>query len=318
MKRLVPALVIAAALFVPSHSSAAGDGLLEPSGTYMFAQRDTCNLYMDVYEPAEGSVREIGGVTKPTVLFMFGGGFKEGTRNAGHYNKWFSMLTGDGYRVVSIDYRLGLKDARKVGVAQSGLVSDAIEIAVEDLFSATCFLVDNAASLGIDPAAIVISGSSAGAISVMQGQWEACNRSERAAVLPEGFRYAGVMSFAGAIFSKQGRVRYEEEPAPVMMLHGTSDKIVRYGQIWFFNLRFAGAGVLVKTFEKGGYNYNILRFKDRGHEIASSMVDNYAEEIRFLETNVMRGEKRIVDAMVDDPSIKRFKGAVKAKDLYKD
>jgi len=25
---------------------------IEPSGTYMFAQRDTCNLYMDVYNPA--------------------------------------------------------------------------------------------------------------------------------------------------------------------------------------------------------------------------------------------------------------------------
>ena len=40
--------------------------------TYMVAQRDTCDLFMDVYEPVA-----IPGDTldRPTILFVFGGGF---------------------------------------------------------------------------------------------------------------------------------------------------------------------------------------------------------------------------------------------------
>lgn len=45
---------------------------ISPDGTYMFAQRDTCDLYLDVYDPAPGSVTTLDGKTKPTVLFMFG------------------------------------------------------------------------------------------------------------------------------------------------------------------------------------------------------------------------------------------------------
>ena len=48
---------------------------ISPDGTYMFAQRDTCDLYLDVYDPAPESVTTLDGKTKPTVLFMFGGGF---------------------------------------------------------------------------------------------------------------------------------------------------------------------------------------------------------------------------------------------------
>ena len=53
----------------------------ELSGTYMVAQRDTCDLYMDVYLPAPGSQTTIDGKAKPTILFVFGGGFITGSRN---------------------------------------------------------------------------------------------------------------------------------------------------------------------------------------------------------------------------------------------
>src|SRR5574344_492276 len=84
-------------------------GLLRPDGTYKYAQKDTCNLYMDIYNPAPGSQTTYLGKQKPAVLFMFGGGFVEGTRNAKQYGQWFKMLTEDGYKVISIDYRLGFK-----------------------------------------------------------------------------------------------------------------------------------------------------------------------------------------------------------------
>lgn len=69
---------------------------------------------MDIYSPAEGSVTEIDGRRKPTILYIFGGGFMEGNRRDGTAMEWFEDMTGDGYGVVAIDYRLGLKGVRGV------------------------------------------------------------------------------------------------------------------------------------------------------------------------------------------------------------
>ena len=218
----------------------AADKPIEPDGTYMFVKRDTCDLFLDVYNPAKGSQTTLNGKDKPTVIFMFGGGFIQGTRDDQDYKKWFRQLTDNGYRVISIDYRLGLKGSNKVGVAQVNVLDKAIHMAVEDLFSATRFIIDNADELGVNPSNIVISGSSAGAITVMQAEYEVCNRTSWAEVLPKDFRYAGVMSFSGAILSRKGEVKYASSPAPTLMLHGTADNLVNYKQIKFFNLGFFG------------------------------------------------------------------------------
>ena len=42
-------------------------GAQEADGTYFFAQRDTCNLFMDVYNPSRQSERTFQGKAKPTI-----------------------------------------------------------------------------------------------------------------------------------------------------------------------------------------------------------------------------------------------------------
>ena len=289
---------------------------ISPDGTYLYVERDTCDLYLDVYNPAKGSQTTIDGKKKPTIVFMFGGGFIRGTRDDESYNDWFRMLTQNGYRVVSIDYRLGLKGSDKVGIAQVNVLDKAIHMAVEDLFSATVFMIDNAEALGIDPSNIVISGSSAGAISVMQAEYEVCNRTSWASVLPADFNYAGVMSFSGAILSRKGKVKYEEEPCPTLMLHGTADELVPYKQIAFFKLGFFGGGKLVERFRKFGYNYNMYHFTDYGHEIAGSMDTTTDLQFKFLEDNVMGGKDRIVETWIEDPNVYKGSGPQSRKELY--
>lgn len=295
----------------------AKESAITPDGTYLFAERDTCELYLDVYNPAKGSKTSIDGKKKPTIVFMFGGGFIGGQRDDESYNKWFKMLTQNGYKVVSIDYRLGLKGSKKVGVAQVNVLDKAIHMAVEDLFSATAFMIENADALGIDPSNIVVSGSSAGAISVMQAEYEICNNTAWTAELPEGFNYAGVMSFAGAILSRKGKVKYAESPCPTMMLHGTADGLVPYKQIALFNLGFFGGGKLVERFQKFDYNYNMYHFVDYGHEIAGSMETTFDLQIKFLENNVMQGDKRVIEAWISDPDVYKGRGPQSRKELYK-
>lgn len=312
MKKIIISLILAAVCI----GAAAQNAHLNPDGTYMFVQRDTCDLFMDVYEPAAGSQTSIGGISKPTVIFMFGGGFIRGTRDDQSYNKWFRLMTGNGYRVISIDYRLGLKGSDKVGIAQVNVLDNAIHMAVEDLFSATAYIIDNAEQLGVDPANIVISGSSAGAISVMQAEYEIANCTSWASVLPEGFNYAGVMSFSGAILSREGKVDYKNDPCPTLMLHGTSDELVPYKQIKVFNLGFFGAGKLVERFQKYGLNYNMYHFINYGHEIAGSMDTTFDLQTKFLENNVMQGKMRIIEAWVDDPGVWKGSGPQSRKELY--
>ena len=289
---------------------------VSPSGEYLFAQRDTCQLFMSVYEPVEGSITTIDGKKKPTILFVFGGGFIMGDRNAKAYLPWFRLYNENGYRVITIDYRLGLKGAGNVGVKDIDVIYNAIQIGVEDLYGATAFIIDNAEALGVDPSNIVIAGSSAGAIISLQAEWHLCNRSGHSGILPKDFRYAGVMSFSGAIFSREGKIRYAQEPAPTLLMHGTADKIVNYNHIVLFKNRFEGSKPLADIYAKNSYNYNIYRYEGNQHEIASSFVLSFPEQIRFLETNVMKGEKRIVDVSVSDPSIKVW-NVNSTKELYK-
>ena len=315
MKRII--LSIMTLITAAGLVAEAAEPIITPDGTYIFEKRDTCDLFLDIYNPAEGSQTSIEDIEKPTILFMFGGGFIRGTRNDESYLPWFKAMTEDGYRIVSIDYRLGLKGSDKVGVAQVGALDKAIHMGVEDLYSATNFLNDNAAELGINPSNIVIGGSSAGAIIAMQAEYEICNGTSWTSVLPEGFRYAGVMSFSGAILSREGKVDYRlHSPAPTLMLHGTADELVPYKQIAILHLGFFGGGKLVERFQKFGYNFNMYHFIGYGHEIAASMPTTMDLQKRFLETNVMKGKKRIVEAWISDPDVYNGSGPQSRKELY--
>ena len=294
----------------------AASAQVTPDATYMFAQRDTCDLYMDVYDPADGSETSINGIDKPTVIFMFGGGFIRGTRDDEDYNKWFETMTENGYRIISIDYRLGLKGSDKVGVAQVNVLDKAIHMAVEDLFSATNFILDNADQFGVSADNLVISGSSAGAISVMQAEYEIANNTKWASVLPKGFNYAGVMSFSGAILSREGKVDYKKAPCATLMLHGTSDGLVPYNQIKVLKLGFFGGEKLVERFKKFGLSYNMYHFMGYGHEIAGSMFTTFDLQDKFLKVNVMQKKMRIVEAWIDDPNVYKGAGPQSRKELY--
>ena len=288
----------------------------QPTTTRLFATKDGQELYLDDYDATPGSATTLDGKSKPTIVFMFGGGFITGTRNDKFYMPWFKKLNDAGYEVVSIDYRLGMKDVKTSGgVSSAKAFRKAAQIAAEDLFSATAYLIDHGDELGIDPNNLVTSGSSAGAIAVLEADW-LLNNGRASEWLPEGFRYAGVMPFAGAIISVEGTPSYKTPPAPTAFFHGTDDKIVNYKQIHILKWGIFGSHRLARIFRKNGYSYNILRYNDHSHEIASTFISTFPEQIRFLETNVIRGLNRIVDSEIDDPEIYKGDLPTTRKQLY--
>lgn len=266
--------------------------------TVQFAKKDSAALCMDIYEPENGE-------NAVTVIFMFPGGFVSGERNGNGEKAFCNKLCQNGFRAISIDYRLGLKDMHKIGLKSIGLLHRAIYMAVEDLYSATVYILAHSEELGIDTDKIVISGASAGALSVLQAEYELCNRHDIASVLPEGFNYAGVISFSGAIFSENGKIKYREtDPCPHMLLHGTSDRIVLYNGVRVFNQNFAGTNRIAKVFLKEEYPCRIMRFKDNEHEIAGSYVFLADECMKFINDYVIGNSRRQSDALLVEPAIK--------------
>ena len=297
MKRLTLAL---AALLLCALSFAQGK-----KTTYMVAQRDTCDLYMDMYEPAV-----IPGDTldRPTVLFVFGGGFVMGQRDDPWVLPWFKVLNENGYRVVSVDYRLGLKGIKMRFdlfhlIESADYTKAAVDIGVEDVFAAVRYLADHP-ELGVKMDNIVISGSSAGAMISLSSELEACNRTVRAEILPEGFHFAGVMSFAGAIMSDTGKPAYKRAPCPQLLIHGTEDEAVTYDKMGFGRRGMYGSGYLVENVLKpAGYTYQIYRYVGHSHDMAANMLANWPEEKRFLEVAVMGKHALVIDSTVDDPTM---------------
>ena len=274
--------------------------------TYKVAQRDTCDLFMDVYDPV---IFPGDTLNRPTILFVFGGGFVMGQRDDPWVLPWFKLLNENGYRVVSVDYRLGLKGVKMKFdlfhlIQSADFTKKAVDIGVEDVFASVRYLCDNAEELGVNPDNIVICGSSAGAMISLSCELEACNRTSRAAILPEGFHFAGVMSFAGAIMSDTGKPAYKRTPCPQLLIHGTADEAVAYDKMGFGRRGMFGSSYLVENVLKpAGYTYQIYRYVDHSHDMAANMLANWPEEKRFLEVSVMGKNKLVIDSTVDDPTM---------------
>ena len=320
MKRIIilPLLLASLSAFAQAFMPDPGVRIPAPD-TYLFAHRDTCDLYLDVYKPVGGKEILPDGRHKPTVLYVFGGGFVAGARQDPFCYPWFKLLTEDGYRVVAIDYRLGLKGvemrfdlAHLVDAAKKS--KKAVDMGVEDVFSAISYLSEHPET-GVEMDNIVISGSSAGAMISLSSVWESCNARPLSKGLPEGFRFKGVMSFAGAIMTDTGKPSYAEMPCPHLLFHGTNDGAVEYGKTAFGKRGIYGSDALVDILAGIRCPYQIYRYKDHSHDMAANMEETWPEQKRFLEHTVIAGEALTIDALVDDPAM-TVRQTITLSDIY--
>ena len=256
--------------------------------TYCFVEGNE-PLYLDHYR-AEGEGKH------PCLLFAFGGGFSHGNRADERYMSYFDMLLKQGFDVVSIDYRLGMKftvDApQKIGPLRGAkLMYRSVNYAAEDVMRATKFILDNADKMGIDTKRIVTSGSSAGAIAVLQAENHLVNRSRYAKILPKEFNYAGVIAYAGAIYSVLCKPKWRKTPCPVMLFHGNADRNVPYRKATVLAIGFYGSDFIADQLHKKGATYYFHSAHYRDHSLALlPLYNNHDEIISFLRRCVLGGE----------------------------
>lgn len=239
---------------------------------------------MDIYLPGE----DYKGY--PLILFVHGGGFSEGRRDDPRYVQFAENLADKGYPVASITYRLTMK-GRSFGCDQPAENKIAtFRAAAEDIWDATRFLHDNAPVFGfMAPPPIVLCGSSAGAEAVLHAAyWPE-------ALLPDGFRYAGVIGMAAAIIELEWIS--DKNALPTLLFHGIDDPLVPFGSdSHHFCPTHAPGYLLLHGSEsiagrlKGlGKPYLLYKGLEGGHGWADKpMFDHLDVIINFLEDWVRR------------------------------
>lgn len=262
--------------------------------TFVFAVKGTDTLRLDKYE-VPSSLDE----TKPCIIFMFGGSFSTGARDTDFNAAYMTKLAQRGYVAVAMDYRLGMKE-QSINptdsltftdmLAFAGTLSNSVNLAVEDLYDATNYVYKHAQEWNVNPDQIIANGSSAGAIAALQAEYFICNQlSGMMSSLPSSFNYAGVIAFAGAIYSDMDDVIHRDKPtsdlpwnnkpAPIMMFHGDADSNVPFNSLAIGSLGVYGSKYIADQFKGMDWPYYFYEVENVGHEVAGSPMEGNLDEI---------------------------------------
>ncbi|MEG1511802.1 MAG: endonuclease/exonuclease/phosphatase family protein [Bacteroidales bacterium] len=289
----------------------------ETMDTYLYSVKGKDSLFLDRYYPANEllSTNLFVKGKRPCLIFVFGGGFFTGRRNNEMYIPYYKWLVKNGFNVVAIDYRLGLKpivdQMSAVGTEKKpklnpfklvDLLFNSVNIAVEDLYDATNFVLAKSKEWGIDTSLIISCGSSAGAITVLQGEYYRSNNKAGAALkskLSKGFNYAGVISFAGAIANKHGKIKWDNIPAPIQFFHGNADSNVPYDKMKTILGGLYGSNFITKEFNKINAPYYFLTADNATHTIATTPMNIYRDQIwEFISKMVIAREPLMINETI--------------------
>lgn len=246
--------------------------------TINYLKNKTDSLDLNLFLPANKTTKT------PLVIFVHGGGFSGGSREAG--NNFGTYLAANGFACASITYTLYMKD-KDFGC--NGIVSEkikAIRYGATDLWAATQYFIQHAADLNIDTSRIFIAGASAGAETVLHAAyWNQNQMSLFKTNLTPGFKYAGIISGAGAMIDLN--LITKQNTIPTLLFHGDADKTVPYataahrycpcnatGWLMFFGsksiydymLKMGGNAELI-TFKGGNHDYNFYYFSKESQVI---------------------------------------------------
>lgn len=260
--------------------------------TFTYYEDDTVALALDLFLP------KLDSGTAPVLLFVHGGGFSGGDRSGGH--DLGDYLSRHGYAVASISYSLYMRGRSFSCDAMLPQKVKAIQVAANHTWLATAYLIAQAEALGLDPERIILAGSSAGAETVLQAAYwdrEQMNWYEQPC-LPDSFRYAGVISGAGAALDLN--VMTAETAIPTMLFHGDQDPLVPFGTAAHHYCPPNAPGWLMLFGSQSIYQHLVgldahvefVSYAGGGHEYAGHHFHHELSLILDFLTAVEQGEQR--------------------------
>ncbi len=259
-------------------------------------------LEMDIY-PVSADI------PAPAVLFVHGGGFAGGQRDTEEIREFAAAMNREGLAFISISYRLLMSD-RGFGcdIPAAEKLSVFADAAL-DAARATDYLIEHASELSIDPDRIILAGSSAGAETVLHlAYWKDASTFDGKPVLPPEFKYAGVISLAGALMDDQ--LITAKNYIPTMMIHGTCDNLVPYDYAPHHYceenadgfLMLHGPGSIARRLNYLNKPYYMITICGGDHSWAGRPIRELMPEIiDFVQHDVINGESRQLHDWFSEP-----------------
>lgn len=262
----------------------------EPSHTLTYFTNDSISLDLDLFLPDQLSDDPL-----PLLIYVHGGGFGAGDRFGGY--KLAEYLNSRNIACATITYTLYMKGKSFGCDVLLPEKVKAIQIAASQLWHATAKLVELSEQYGIDTSKIFIAGSSAGAETVLHAaHWDRDQMQFFEPALASSFRYAGVISGAGAIMDLN--LITEENMIPTMVFHGDADPLVPYGVAahhfcppnspgW---LMFFGSFAIAEHLQELGGTCHLTTFQGGGHSHAGAYFYQDQKPVGDFIEAVLAGE----------------------------
>lgn len=199
------------------------------------------DLLMDIYEPKGDFARK-----RALVIVIHGGGFVAGDKASGKWVKLCTLLAKMGYVAASINYRL----QPRVNFNKSRAITEAMY----DAKAAVRFFRAHADDYRIDPDRIALIGASAGAITALHVTYLREPEFEGDSGNP-GYssNVTACVDLWGGLYENVTEIDPGEPP--VLIIHGTEDKVVPYSE----------AENISKRCEEVGVHYSLHPLEGAGH-----------------------------------------------------
>jgi len=311
MKIHTPLLAICLALLCFSAARLQAQRYLTPqftdismeTRTYTIMGADT--LALDIYQAAADKA-----IQRPVLLYVHGGGFAGGTRDEGETPAFAEYLAQRGYVVISMSYRLSMK-GKSFSCDQDAPNKIATFLAsVEDIYTASQFIVTHQEEWRIDPKQIVLAGSSAGAEAVLHAAyWPKDQLPTEVARQSEEIHFAGVISMAGAIIDLQ--MITAASAMPTLLFHGTCDNLVPYATAAHHYCQAGTPGYMILHGAKSiadrlahlGKPFSLFTSCGGQHEWASKPMKDYPQHFAsFFYHDVLQKEFRQIHEVIEQES----------------
>ncbi len=268
-------------------------------------------LLLDLYMPVLDTLSR-----RPMVVFIHGGGFRNGSRKTGMAKQICQAFTKRGYVTASISYRLGIAPTNT-----NADYAEALYRAQQDARTAIRFLKSNAVRFGIDTAQVFVSGTSAGAMTSLAAGYMnqedipvSVNTSRWGSLEGEGYEgfsstVHGVMNLWGSMMDARW---INEGDAPLYNTAGTADKTVPYDSSYSYHGLGQGPYITYQRCLAMGIPTTWRPFYGAGHTLDSDKkkLDScVAEMADWLYTRLS------IHVRDNDKGVKRWASEIEAFDV---
>lgn len=268
---------------------------LQNTETKTYATKEGEELKLDIYQPKNDTMQH-----RPVIIFMHGGGFAGGTRTNPAEVNFAETAAKKGYVAVQISYRLTRKGQSFGCDYEASGKMETFKMAAEDFMDAVNFMVKNKEEYNLNPAKIIVGGSSAGAEAVLNAVYNEKLMFEDFSKYKD-FNIAGVFSLAGAIVD--ARYITEENAVPGVFFHGTEDNLVPYATAphhWCDRdqpgyIMLDGSKTITEKLKKLNTSYLLYSFEGGKHEHSGMPFDQFPEVFHFFNSVFLNGENQQIE-----------------------